>query len=350
MLKSDKAATAERAATARRLYGEDELPSARALRRWPVAMLTGLVVMIGLALAWSAAPASAAGTYSTTATVNVRNGPGTSYGIIATKPGGASFALLCQWQGGTNVNGNATWDRVQFGDGLIGAVSDYWTTTPSWNNYAPGTGDCNAPPPPPPSSSTGGVSMQAACDRQYLNQGLSATVRDSHNAYSWVCASGTTAKGIDVNAACSAQYRAGASSGLGSSTNPYSWFCQWSKTTREQRAVDFANADLGRSDYAGWCELFVENAYGTQGQQQSALADFNAIQAGGRMHYTTSGIPAGALVFSRNPYDGGYGHVILSRGDGSFVSPQSPTQVLTDPRAGGTFSGWSFAPDGWPSR
>jgi hypothetical protein len=342
--------TSEKGAAARWTHRENEPSPAHGVRRWPVATLAGLVVMMGLALAWSAAPASAAGTYSTTGAVNVRSGPGTNYGIIATRPSGAGFALLCQWQGGTNINGNATWDRVQFGDGLIGAISDYWTTTPSWNNYAPGTGDCNAQPPPPPSSSRGGVSMQAACDRQYPNQGLSATVRDSHNAYSWVCASGTTAKGIDVNAACAAQYRAGASSGLGSSADPYSWFCQWSKTTREQRAVDFANADLGRSDYNGWCELFVENAYGTRYQQLTALANFNAIQAAGRMHFTTSGIPAGALVFSRNPYDGGNGHVILSRGDGTFVSPQNPTQVLTDPRAGGTFSGWSFAPDSWPSR
>ena len=89
--------------------------------------------------------ASAAGTYQTTGTVNVRTGPGTGYGTVpGLEPQGASFTLICQWQGGTNINGNSTWDDVQFANGETGAISDYWTTTPSWNSWAPGTTDCNA--------------------------------------------------------------------------------------------------------------------------------------------------------------------------------------------------------------
>ena len=89
----------------------------------------------------SAAPAAASGTYSTTGTINVRYGPGTGYGIITTISSGTSFTLVCQWQGGTNVNGNSTWDEIRFANG-VGAIADYWTTTPSWNSYAPNTPAC----------------------------------------------------------------------------------------------------------------------------------------------------------------------------------------------------------------
>lgn len=95
-------------------------------------------------LGGSAVSAAAAGTYSTTGTVNVRYGPSTGYGVITTEPSGAGFTLVCQWQGGTNVNGNATWDEVRFSNGVVGAVSDYWTTTPSFNSFAPNTGACPA--------------------------------------------------------------------------------------------------------------------------------------------------------------------------------------------------------------
>jgi hypothetical protein len=103
----------------------------------------GACALTSVGLGLTAPPASAA-TYSTTAVVNVRTGPSTSYGVITTMPSGASFQLLCQWQGGTSVNGNQTWDEVRFGNGVVGAISDYYTTTPSWNSYVPGTGDCGS--------------------------------------------------------------------------------------------------------------------------------------------------------------------------------------------------------------
>jgi hypothetical protein len=104
------------------------------------------LVLAGLSLAGvlavTAGPAAASGTYSTTALVNVRTGPSTGYAIIKSEPNGATFTLICQWQGGTNINGNATWDEVRFSNGVVGAITDYWTTTPSWNSFAPGTGPC----------------------------------------------------------------------------------------------------------------------------------------------------------------------------------------------------------------
>lgn len=73
--------------------------------------------------------------------------------------------------------------------------------------------------------------------------------------------------------------------------------------------------------YPGLCELFVERAYGTSGRYASAIAAYRALRASGQIHTASTGIPAGALVFSENPaWDSGYGHVMLSRGDGTFVS------------------------------
>ncbi len=208
------------------------------------------------ALVVGAQSAAAAGTFTTTGSVNVRSGPGTNYGIVAGEPSGANFSLICQWQNGTSVGGNATWDRVQFGNGVTGAISDYWTTTPSWNSFAPGTGDCNAtppaapappPPPPPPSNSIGGVNMQVACDTQYAGQGRAAVVLDQHNAYSWACSSPSGTTGINVNQACSTQYGYGATSGLANASNPYTWFCRWSITRARGTTRSY------NGGYAGQC-------------------------------------------------------------------------------------------------
>lgn len=136
------------------------------------------------------------------------------------------------------------------------------------------------------------------------------------------------------------------------SNNPVTGAC--STGTREQRAVAWANSMVGSNAYPGLCELFVENAFNTSGRYPSAIAAFNALQSAGQMHYSSTGIPAGALVFSSNPaYDSGYGHVMLSRGDGTFVSggAGSPSvKIYSTPNPGSTFLGWAYAPSSWPSR
>ncbi|WP_328743811.1 hypothetical protein OHT57_00565 [Streptomyces sp. NBC_00285] len=74
----------------------------------------------------------------------------------------------------------------------------------------------------------GGVDMQRACNTQYPPSfGLKAVVLDQHNAYSWRCAAPwDNTRQINVNAACANQYGPGAYAGLGSATNPYSWYCR----------------------------------------------------------------------------------------------------------------------------
>jgi hypothetical protein len=89
-----------------------------------------------------------------------------------------------------------------------------------------------AGPASPAAASTrlGGVDMQRACSVQWANYGpTTAIVLDQHNAYSWACRSNYThyiLGGVDVTQECVLQYGSGAYAGLGSSTDPYSWYCQ----------------------------------------------------------------------------------------------------------------------------
>jgi surface antigen len=178
------------------------------------------------AAVWAAGPSFAAGTYRTTASVNVRSGPGTGYQLTGTEPGGATFTLLCQWQGGTNINGNATWDDVTFANGVTGAITDYYTTTPSWNSYAPGTGPCGSTQAA--IHSLGGVDMQRACNTQYPGLGLSAVATNVNSAYSWQCEGPGISRGIDVTAECAVQYGNGAVAAVTNPDSAWSWYCHWS--------------------------------------------------------------------------------------------------------------------------
>jgi uncharacterized protein YraI len=86
--------------------------------------------------------AHAAQAYTITADgIALRSGPGSSYSLLGRLNTGAAIQIDCQVQGGTNVGGNATWDRLTGGQW----VADYYTSTPSFNSYAPGLGDCNTP-------------------------------------------------------------------------------------------------------------------------------------------------------------------------------------------------------------
>lgn len=130
-------------------------------------------------------------------------------------------------------------------------------------------------------------------------------------------------------------------------------------SSREQRALDWANqqAAARSMSYNGLCERFVEQAYGTSGRFTSALAAFNALRARGMVHSNATNIPAGALVFSTGS-DPRFGHVMLSRGNGTFVSGGASTQygnhatvqTFSSPAPSGVFLGWSTAPAEWPGR
>lgn len=129
-------------------------PPSPSKKRATAATILRIAMAVAAVTAATATPALAAGTYSVTGdSLTVRTGPGTAYPSTGwTAHRGDAFTLECQYQGGTDVGGNRTWDRATFANGHAGVISDYWTTTPSFNNFAPGTGDCNAPPPGPPVS------------------------------------------------------------------------------------------------------------------------------------------------------------------------------------------------------
>lgn len=136
--------------------------------------------------------------------------------------------------------------------------------------------------------------------------------------------------------------------------------------SREQKAVAWAVAEVhsprpGWSDeyrriWSGYCEGFVEAAYGNHTGRyarpySSAMADYQAQRAAGRIH-TGGEPPAGALVFyslSR------WGHVALSLGDGRVVTTwgfgeaEHPVRIV--PRTTfGNYLGWSYANPAWGGR
>ncbi len=136
--------------------------------------------------------------------------------------------------------------------------------------------------------------------------------------------------------------------------------------TREQKAVAWAIAEVnsprpGWSDeyrriWSGYCEGFVEAAYGNHYGRwakpyPSALADYLTQYAAGRVH-TSGEPPAGALVFYRLSQ---YGHVALSLGDGrvattwGFGDAEYPVRIV--PRTTfGNYLGWSYANPAWGGR
>lgn len=324
----------------------------RSMGRWlALAASTGCLAVTLIAA--DAAPSFAAGTYSTTASVNVRSGPGTGYPIVGTEPSGAQFTLQCQWQGGTSVGGNATWDDVTFANGLSGAITDYYTTTPSWNSYAPGTGACGSSSPPPPSSSSlGGVDMQRACDTQYPGRGLKAVATNTSSAYSWQCVGPGVSLGIDVTAECRTQYGYGAISAVSNPASAWSWYCHWNITAQMQAAVSWATSQLGQykmsngNYWSGYCEVFTEQAEHSP-HYGSAYLDYQAEANAGRVHADTNP-PPGALVFY-GPGADGNGHVAVSIGGGQEIGTYGDayhvypirqyaiTAIATPP-----YLGWAF--------
>ncbi|BBZ27467.1 hypothetical protein MMAD_17620 [Mycolicibacterium madagascariense] len=132
--------------------------------------------------------------------------------------------------------------------------------------------------------------------------------------------------------------------------------------SREDRAIAWANARVGSDDYPFACGQFVANAYGRPGLGAiSALAFHDQLAQAGQIHLDGD-IPKGALVFSHSGWDNvdgvSYGHVVIARGDGTYVSGgmtasagvSHTVQVLTswNPSDDAQYLGWATAPADWP--
>lgn len=95
------------------------------------------------------------------------------------------------------------------------------------------------------------------------------------------------------------------------------------------------------------CEVFVEQAYNHSFRYDSAMEAFNDLKAKGKIFTNTNGIPAGALVFTSDPrVDAGNGHVMLSQGDGSYLTANFSVapKIRVVPLAQNRFLGWAYAP------
>ena len=124
-------------------------------------------------------------------------------------------------------------------------------------------------------------------------------------------------------------------------------------------AVDKANSMVGTDAFGDvGCGKFVAAAYGVPGIGYGTAKQFrDALAAQGKIHMDQSA-PKGALVFSQSSWDGGAGHVVIARGDGTFVSGGiwkgysgvagggHNVQVLPNwnPARGATYLGWAIAP------
>ncbi|MGH3571636.1 MAG: hypothetical protein ACRDUW_07385 [Pseudonocardiaceae bacterium] len=87
--------------------------------------------------------------------------------------------------------------------------------------------------------------------------------------------------------------------------------------SRADQAINWFQARFGETSFHMKCEMAVENAYGSS-RYLTALDDWRAAVSQGRAHPGDLNAPRGALVFwdITQPY----GHVGISRGDGTFVA------------------------------
>lgn len=88
---------------------------------------------------------------------------------------------------------------------------------------------------------------------------------------------------------------------------------------RGSQAVTWGESQIGSTANEGWCERFVWQAFGSSGRTfPSARAHWDAAVASGSAHPGDLNVPRGSIVFwdIAQPY----GHVGISRGDGTFVA------------------------------
>lgn len=119
---------------------------------------------------------------------------------------------------------------------------------------------------------------------------------------------------------------------------------------RVARALSWARNEMATNpNNPIQCFEFVEAAYGgVKWPGYTALDFFNTLNGQGKIH-TDTNPPAGALVFSSDRrFDGGMGHVMLSEGNGQYITanyyqtPKIRRVPLTYP--GNTYLGWAIAP------
>lgn len=245
----------------------------RRLAVWAAAVATMLAT-----LAATEAPAAAGITgYQVTGTggvgLKVRTDPyNTSAGVVAILADGTYFTAECAVRG-RDIFGNSVWHRISAP--ASGWISDYYTTTPGFNQYIPGEIDCNSR------------------EARALN---------------------------------------------------------WARSVLGQA---YTNGDLGdwNHPWDGWCDNFVAHAYGRAASgYPTAIAHYNDLRNRGVIR-TDTNPPAGALVFyAAASINGWAGHVMLSEGNGSYISTAATVRRVSFTWPGAPYLGWAYANSEWPGR
>jgi hypothetical protein len=115
------------------------------LKSFTFRFFTVFAVVSGLALGQTPAYANIDG-YRVTGTggvgLKVRTDPyNSSAGVVTILADGTAFSAVCAVRG-RDVLGNTVWHKISAP--AQGWISDYYTTTPGFNQYAPGEIDCNS--------------------------------------------------------------------------------------------------------------------------------------------------------------------------------------------------------------
>lgn len=84
----------------------------------------------------------ASGGYHVTAPAGLheRSGPGTNFPVVGFLPDNTAVGIVCQERGSTAVGGSNVWDKLSDGH----YVTDYWVSTPNFNQFSPGLAQCTS--------------------------------------------------------------------------------------------------------------------------------------------------------------------------------------------------------------
>ena len=123
---------------------------------------------------------------------------------------------------------------------------------------------------------------------------------------------------------------------------------------RAARAIEWAKAQLGRTDFKGWCLRFVAYAFGATHSYPTATIGANELGPRDGAKPATFA-PSGSLVWFHwvDRRDGvNYGHVGISLGDGTMINAVGTVRIEPiDSRYWRVrYRGWTPAPAAWPGR
>ncbi|HVE80884.1 MAG TPA: SH3 domain-containing protein [Candidatus Dormibacteraeota bacterium] len=256
--------------------------------------------------------------------LRIRSGPGTEHSQVGSLAEGATVDIACQVRSGSNVGGSTIWDQISG----RGWVSDYYVTTPRFNDFSPGIDRCGAAQPPPQQPTPATPPEPAPAPP-------SEPSKPSPSEPSPAPSNDTPAPEPTPSPP--------------SSPPPPS---------REQRAVSWARSQIGAakqpngSPWLNWCDRFVANAYGrsTSGYHD-ANAHWSNLAKRGLVYAGNRSAPFGALVF----WTGRYGHVAVSLGNGRAITTPLTTDRAKKVREMAVsevkgYRGWSWANPEWPGR